>query len=178
MNSTPWGKPHNITEHAPGIQEVSCGRHGGYKLDRARNAAVHEAARKAGGWYEEDCEWCWVALTFPELFPELLPFAVSTAKNYYPDTYTKVTGEPVEMCESRELQKRAFETASKGCYVARSGYGSWASWVPVGMVGVYAEKSLLEYGYFLVPADEYRSRSSCGFIIDETRHVRVPNPNQ
>ncbi|MGE3483473.1 MAG: hypothetical protein AB7L09_01955 [Nitrospira sp.] len=53
---TPWGPAQHVYPIAEGIVFVSCAGHGGIKLDRKRNAAVPKPARRAAGWYEEDCE--------------------------------------------------------------------------------------------------------------------------
>jgi hypothetical protein len=73
---TPWGQSQTVEQVAPGIQFVSTASHGGYKLDPARNAQIPRAWQDASfnkqgrmGWYEEDCDWCMVALTFPAAFP-------------------------------------------------------------------------------------------------------------
>ena len=54
---------------------VQTASHGGFYLDAEMNAQVPEAWRVAtfndlglAGWYEEDCDWCLVALTFPQHF--------------------------------------------------------------------------------------------------------------
>lgn len=72
---TPWGVPDEQRELAEGIIFVGTPSHGGFWLDEERNALVPASWRKAsfngqgeGGWYEEDCDWCLVALTFPGLF--------------------------------------------------------------------------------------------------------------
>lgn len=73
--NTPWGKADHVDLVAPGITSVSTPSHGGYHLDPVRMSAVHARfphfGTFAGGpWFEEDCDWAVVALTFPELFDE------------------------------------------------------------------------------------------------------------
>jgi hypothetical protein len=42
-------------------------------------------------WYEEDCDWCIVALSFPQLFPaDVIPVALATLQRYDPDLYKQV----------------------------------------------------------------------------------------
>jgi hypothetical protein len=53
---TPWGRAQDTQEIAPGVLLVSTAGHGGFKLDRARNAKVPAPCRRRGGFYEEDCE--------------------------------------------------------------------------------------------------------------------------
>lgn len=176
---TPWGKAQSIYPKAEGIVRVITAGHGGYKLDRKRNAAVHEAWRKAGGWYEEDCEWAIVVLTFPQYFTEAdIADAKFTAKNWFPEEYTKVTGEAVPTEESLTLRERAAREVHKGKWQTVSAYGSWHKDVPEGKVGVCA-KIDGRYGqgeskYFLVPAEEYEAfKGPIGFIVDPERHPEV-----
>lgn len=177
---TPWGKADHVKEVAPGIWQFGTSGHGGFKLDRERNAMVHHAWRKAGGWYEEDCEWARVALTFPEHFTEKeCEHATSTAKRYTPDEYTAVTGTAVTLEESSVLRERAFRAAFADKYVARSVWGDWHAAVPKGFVGVYATLGgantapmVHEGKYFLVTEAEYGARGEFGFVVDETKHQR------
>ena len=50
--------------------------HGGYFVPPHHNRLIPAAWRKASwngnaerGWYEEDCDWCLTALTFPTAVP-------------------------------------------------------------------------------------------------------------
>ncbi len=183
---SPWGTVENENVVAEGITFVSSPGHGGYKLSRERNAKVDSAWRAKGGWYEEDCDWAIVALTFPEVFPtehegvDLVDLTHRTAKNYYPDAYAVATGNPVLDEESYVLRQRAFRGEHVDDLVSISAFGDWAEWVPAGMVGVFAvvggrgalpTSSVNEQGrYYLVPAAEYRNRPEFGFIVDPAIH--------
>jgi hypothetical protein len=62
-----------VHEVAPGIVQVSTAGHGGYWLSPERRADMPAQYRDirtfAGGpWYEEDCDWSLVVLSFPEHF--------------------------------------------------------------------------------------------------------------
>jgi hypothetical protein len=71
---TPWGIADFATEYAHGIVFFSTPSHGGFHLLPERNAEVlakfpgFRTFSGAVGWYEEDCDWALVALTFPHLF--------------------------------------------------------------------------------------------------------------
>lgn len=75
---TPWGAPQQQSCVAPGITRISTAGHGGYHLDAAAVAALPPGLAGfdtfAGGdgcggrWFEEDEDWCVVALAFPQLF--------------------------------------------------------------------------------------------------------------
>lgn len=172
---SPWGPVDHFREFAPGMANVGTPGHGGIKLDRARNAKMPEAVRRPGGWYEEDCEWSLVALVFPEAFSEKeREHASSTAKNYFPEEYTAVTGKSVAVEESYLLRKRAFEAETRTKFVTRSACGDWADWVPKGMVGVIARRASDDAERtYLVPANEYQDRNGNPFVVDELRHAEA-----
>jgi hypothetical protein len=69
----PWGKVEFPAEIAPGIWTLSTPSHGGIVVSAERRAAMPAQLRDfqtfaGGNWYEEDCDWCVVALAFPEYF--------------------------------------------------------------------------------------------------------------
>jgi hypothetical protein len=175
--NSPWGTPQTCDLIAPGIWFVSTPSHGGYKLDPVRNAKVPEAARRRGGWYEEDCEWVIVALVFPEVFSAVARMrALPIAKNWMPDEYTVITGKTVTTEESQKLRRREFERESHDKFVVRAAWGDWEPRVPKGMVGVLARRaSTGEEAHFLVDAIEYANRKF-DFVIDEARHTRETPP--
>lgn len=68
---TPWGPAQFSRERAPGIVEYTTASHGGIHITKERYAQMPEEYRRhkpwAGRyWYEEDCDWCVVALAFPD----------------------------------------------------------------------------------------------------------------
>lgn len=72
---TPWGTPYPPNKLGEGVYAFETPSHGGIWLDAERNAQVPAEWRAASfdrqgqaGWYEEDCDWAFVALTFPHLF--------------------------------------------------------------------------------------------------------------
>jgi len=74
--NTPWGCADHVAAIAPGIWHVTTPSHGGYRVSLPQLAAIPVAWRAASvngqgmrGWFEEDCDWCMVTLTWPELFP-------------------------------------------------------------------------------------------------------------
>ena len=86
---TPWGPAQSVTEIAEGVKSVSTSSHGGYWLSSKRHAEVRRqypqfnTFHNNGNWYEEDCDWCMVYLTFPELGTDEQIFnAVRTADNW------------------------------------------------------------------------------------------------
>lgn len=73
---TPWGSVQTKLSIAPGIVRYTTARHGGFHLDRKRQSQVKKlfpdfTSFAGGPWYEEDCDWALVVITFPECFKEL-----------------------------------------------------------------------------------------------------------
>jgi hypothetical protein len=191
---TPWGTSDSSKKHADGVVEVSTPSHGGFHLDPERNAKVHAAWRDKGGWYEEDCEWAIVALTFPDLFePAHVEKAHTSAKNWMPDAYEKVFGVPVTAEESHERREQEFHRANADKLVVTAAWGYRNNKVgrvpvPEGMVGVVARIGGNGPGttgnaerYFLVPDHEYEACRR-GFVVDDQRHPQwpelVPGPTE
>jgi hypothetical protein len=70
--NTPWGPSQGIEKVSEGILCVTTEGHGGYKVHPNVNHLVPAKWRLGGkfeGWYEEDCGWAPLALTFPRFFP-------------------------------------------------------------------------------------------------------------
>lgn len=86
MTRTPWGVADAVEVLANGIKRVSTPSHGGYwvpaKLLPQLPADYRAYARKWSGseqWYEEDCAWACVAVTFPKYFdPDVVTEAQRT----------------------------------------------------------------------------------------------------
>ena len=74
--STPWGQADSAEPRGKmGIFFYSTPSHGGFYVPEPmlrdipvewRNASFNGQGKS--GWFEEDCDWCMVALTFPALF--------------------------------------------------------------------------------------------------------------
>lgn len=172
MNS-PWGKVQDVREIAEGISFVSTAGHGGFKLDRQRNALIPKYFRRASGWYEEDCEAAIVMIFFPSHFKaSQVAVARATVKNWWPDEYESYFKVVVPESESYVKAERAFKFKFQNNYVVRAAWGSWHAKVPKGWVGVCAVRaSDGDTKYFLVPEDEYDNRSHFGFVIDNHREI-------
>jgi hypothetical protein len=188
--STPWGTADSAYVYARGVIRYNTPGHGGFHLSATRDAKVPEPLRASKwnnkeGWYEEDCDWAIVAVTFPELFKsEHVVMAHDRVKSYYPHAYEAAFGIKVKEDESVELQKEAAALKYAKSYIGLAAWGDWHDGVPKGMTGVFAGRGgRLPNGmypedqkYFLVPAAEYDDRdnkdlwSPLGFVIDTTRH--------
>lgn len=193
---TPWGPSQGSTAIARGIVEYTTSSHGGIHLTAARvlqmppafqaEAKTHGCiTTKGDAWFEEDCHWSMVALSFPEFFdrPGRLASAEKSLKNWHPDAWIGWKGEDLPLSESLVLRERAFNAAAKNSHVCLAAWGDWAEHVPEGMVGIYARLggragTDLVGSSWLVSAAEYQNRNNdprheFGFLIDPARHQRV-----
>ena len=75
-SQTPWGAATSVEIFDNGIVFAATPSHGGYYVPKHLNAEIPATWRAASfkrqgerGWYEEDCDWCMVAINFPAIFP-------------------------------------------------------------------------------------------------------------
>lgn len=179
MTNTPWGMSQSVSRFGLGVNFYSTARHGGFHVSEKINLMINRTWRNDNGWYEEDCEASIVILTFSNRFtPEQVTRAHESAKNWYPHAYETVFDVQVKPEESSVLRAEKFRVDHANDYVGMSAWGSWYETVPTGFVGVFAGRGgRTETGafpadtkYFLVPEDEYNTRTEGGFVIDENKH--------
>lgn len=178
---TPWGIADSKTVYGEGVVCYGTPGHGGFHLDRKRNAKVHPALRKAcgdGSFYEEDGAYAAVILTFPELFTEReRRISLVTMKNDYPHAYMAATGEPLSPAESRTLRVEEHARAHASDWQAIAASHDEAR---PGMVQVIATiggvrsnfTTTVDEKVFLVPASEYKT-GEVSFVIDPSRHAEL-----
>lgn len=89
-SDTPWGTAENVTIFDNGIVAMSTSSHGGFYVPPHLNEQVPAYARAATwqmrgerGWYEEDVDWSWLALTFPHLFTQAERNRAAAMLNYF-----------------------------------------------------------------------------------------------
>lgn len=92
---TPWGKAQTIDKIAEGITHVTTASHGGIHLSPKRQKQMPAKYREtfAGGpWYEEDCDWARVAVTFPDCFTAaVVKAAKESLERWSPEFNTELT---------------------------------------------------------------------------------------
>ncbi|KPH78316.1 DUF7007 domain-containing protein [Bosea vaviloviae] len=178
-SQTPWGMSQGTTLYADGVESHSTAGHGGFKLSAERNEHVHPLLRAEGGWYEEDCAWAIVAITFPDLFSGFeRRCAERSIKDSWPDAWEAMSVTELGPGESYEKDRRAFHQAHAGDWIVVSAMGSghYKGFVecvatPGGRRGEGTEERR-----FLVPADEY-AVGRFGFVIDPSRHAVYGGPS-
>lgn len=185
--NTPWGKADSRREILPGIVYCSTSSHGGYWLSAERLAAMPTALRHPDNspWFEEDCDWALVVVSFG---PEFIPLrgideyhqAERSVMNWHWQRYEAWTGRELQPGDSHQKDRAKWEQAHANDLVVISAAGDWykqGDWqTPKGKTVVWATpggRRNLPKRAFLVPSDEYKARPSHGFVVDPKRHEEV-----
>ncbi|MCH7805151.1 MAG: hypothetical protein IH937_13860, partial [Acidobacteria bacterium] len=171
---TPWGMSQSATIYAEGIVFHSTAGHGGFKLDRARNAGMDPALRLSGGWYEEDAEWALVAAGYPDMFTyREQAMADRAMRDWYPDAWEAVHGRTLSAAESFTRGRQQFARRHAKDWVVISAVRS--SDHP-GMVEALAtvggDRNSQETRRFLVRVGEYAAGRH-GFVIIPALHQNM-----
>ncbi len=93
--STPWGTAQTARNFGVGIVQYSTASHGGFQVSSRLLLQMAEDMRGDAyaplGWFEEDCAWCMVALSFPERFPlQSRLDALDTLRSTYPQQFKRL----------------------------------------------------------------------------------------
>ncbi|HUV68843.1 MAG TPA: hypothetical protein VMW15_04220 [Terracidiphilus sp.] len=177
---TPWGPSQECKSCGDGLVFVSTASHGGFYVPPEMLAQMPEYFRRNNGWYEEDCEWAMVVISFPSRFSEKETVDASgTLQNWFPDLYERHFAVRLLPGESYKRDQALFDEENKDKLVATCAWGDWHKQVPADMVGVFAtkggsrnpERDNSTDRYFLVPAAEYEARAHFGFVVDPSRHT-------
>lgn len=177
--STPWGGLQMAVVYAEGVVAHMTSGHGGFHLSADRNAKVHPLLRKDTPWYEEDCEWAIVAVSFPDLFTAYeRSMAEKIFRNTWRDVWEKIHGRTLAEGESWARDRRAFDQRHAADYIVMSAILSDQR---PGMTEVVAK---IGGGHirggeerrFLVASDEHAGRGRFGFVIDLARHTEYDGP--
>lgn len=176
---TPWGMSQRTTVYAEGIECHSAAGHGGFKLSAERNREVHPLLRSKCGFYEEDCAWAIVAITFPHLFTAFeCRCAERSIKDWWPDAWETIFGTTLAPGESHVKDRRAFEAVHADDWIVISALRSDHH---PGMTEVIATRGGrrdpdAEERRFLVPSAEYEP-GRFGFVIDVDRFSSYDGPS-
>ena len=159
-------------------------------LSDEENARVPQAHRLPE--YEEDSAWSIAVLALPSLLEgpafkhldttakraQVLEHARETCRNWHPDAYTAITGEPLTPADSRVLAERQFHTDHAQDWVVISAVGDWHTDVPQGFVlgtaTLGGNRNSAARKDFLIPQDTYHARSQFGYVITDDDLLVVP----
>ena len=67
---TPWGQAQHVEQINQQILFASTASHGGYKITPQLKNLMKKLNLPAQTWYEEDCEWLFLAIVEPNSFPQ------------------------------------------------------------------------------------------------------------
>lgn len=135
--------------------------------------------RSEGGWYEEDCAWAIVAITFPHLFTSYeRRCAERTIKDGWPDAWETIFGTILRPGESYEKDRRAFFAGHADDWIVVSAITSTHQEGVVECVATPGggRGAGTEERRFLVPTGEY-GMGRFGFVIDPDRHRLYGGPS-
>jgi len=178
--STPWGGSQMAVVYAKGVVAHSTAGHGGFHLSSECNAKVHSLLRKDALWYEEDCEWAIVAITFPDLFTGYeRSLADKIIRNTWPDAWEAIYDCKLAEGESWAKDRRAFDQRHASDYVVTSAIFSDQNPDMTEVVAIVGgdRRSDDNERRFLVPSNEYAGRVRFGFVIDLDRHAEYHGPS-
>jgi hypothetical protein len=103
--STPWGAAQAATYFGTGIVMYSTAGHGGFHVAAGLLKSMPDYLQRAdryadgtAGWFEEDCAWSIVVISFPDRFnAKTRESAISTMQSTYPEAWQR-------FCESGRQQ--------------------------------------------------------------------------
>lgn len=178
--STPWGTADSVTRYVRGLNCYGTPSHGGFKVATRLNAIVPDSLRNDDGWYEHHCEWAKIAWAMPQFFTDREnEHARELVINWYPDAFESLTGTILEEGQSFKKDERLFHERNVDNWVVISAINSSEH---AGMVHVTAtlggERKRwngpdVDERDFLVPSEDYQTKSVHGFVIDLTKHEEI-----
>lgn len=180
--SSPWGAIQSSTRVAEGIRYVSTSSHGGVLLSAERNRKVPEYMRLRGGAYEHDNAIAVPMVVFAEEFAkaekktvdEIKTEALLRLREWQPNEYEEYTGIAIKEGESYTRDRDRFSEVNRENLVVISAIAIDGLMVHcTARVGGHDRLVSEPERYFLVPRDEYRTRSRHGFIIDPEKHSEM-----
>lgn len=163
---TPWGPAETVIRLDPDdmIMCVQTATHGGIGVHPHQAVPAHittcaEVDQDGWRWFEEDIAAAAVIVAFPHLFgPGSLDAAKDALRNTLPEIYTAHFAEALTAANSRALERREFEAATRDKFVVTAGFGSSCWNVPVGYV----------YACGFRQCDE----ATAGFLVPQAKYIK------
>ena len=174
MTSTPWGASQTSKKYAPGIMEYSTASHGGFHLSKSRQRVMPKCLRNDSGWYEEDCDWCKVVISFQEFFePNVRISAYNTLRNWHYKAYEELFGKILRPGESHAKDEVLFFEKHKNDWLVISALRCEHNNTLVDVIATRGGKRLFngQQKRFIVTATDYDKRNRFGFVITEQDEV-------
>ncbi|NTF10639.1 hypothetical protein G6L37_32095 [Agrobacterium rubi] len=182
--STPWGQSQHAVFYADGIIAHSTASHGGFALSPDRNRIVPATIRVPNGFYEEDCAWVAVPVTYPELFTDFEKRqADDILRHVYPQAWEAAHSQVLQPGQSRAKDRDRFDRDNADRWVVISAIQSRQH---PGFVECIAMLGGRRSAGGRGPADEQRRYlvddalydiGTFGFVIDEARDRRYDGPS-
>jgi hypothetical protein len=172
IKSCPWGMVQHQQHIADGIDFVSTAGHGGFKLNRAMNAKIPKVFRRAGGWYEEDCESL-IVMHFlndiSETWKNNKKEIFNSLKNWFWEEWDMLTNTVLAPGESKIKDEEMWKKENSNRFIVSSAMTAKDK----NFVDCFAKRNQDgAEGWFVVPASEY----TIPFVIDEAKHPRKATP--
>jgi hypothetical protein len=100
--STPWGTAQTAKSFGVGIVMYTTASHGGFHVSSTLLRQMAEDMRGDAyaplGWFEEDCAWSMVVLSFPERFSVSDRLAaLDTLRSTYPQQYQRLCANAIQL---------------------------------------------------------------------------------
>lgn len=176
-SETPWGPVQTVEPVVPGVVNISTAGHGGYWCSPARWEELlrlfPDINPWAGpGWLEEDCDWAFAALTWPEVVEgQTLYHAIASVQRVggsdsgVADAFLATPQGKVLIAAAaawRESVAHLWEMGSRGT-VAHAG----GSWTCFRRVGDGAERTVLGFdrGYKTLYTTEELDAADAMYLV-------------
>lgn len=184
---TPWGPSHIAVAYGVGIVSHQTASHGGFALSKERNAGIPASLRTKEGFYEEDCAWAAVAVTFPDLFTDLEKRrADEVLRQVYPDAWEALHNTFLQRGQSRARDRQRFDADNADRWVVISailsnqhpGYVECIATLGgrrPSNTGLKAGQGPVERRFLV--AEERYDIGLHGFVIDEDEDLRYDGPS-
>ncbi len=171
---TPWGRAQHTETYGPGMVRYSTSGHGGFHLAPEANKSIPLALRAQDGWYEEDCAWAAIALTFGDLFTAYERKAArKTIRNSQPDAYERHYSTELAPGESFGKDRRSFHAKHADDWIVSSAIISAERPGFTEVVATLGDQHK-ERRRFLIPSETY-DIGKFGFVIDLKHHQELPD---